>query len=191
MGNSLDTSRFVTSFERCERLCRMAREVIDKARQTRSEAVEMRLQAAQIRAERQQWLSVRRRPDGGGEPAPPSALLSASAAPADQLTTLVAFVHARLDEEAACADLFHEAGCAAAGDANSRGPARCGCRAPYRVRQKITVRRTIARLCETAIREADYAAPDWPANEMNALLDLRALAAAYEQHGQWQEEWRP
>ncbi|MFC8124862.1 hypothetical protein [Streptomyces sp. NPDC057302] len=57
--------------------------------------------------------------------------------------------------------------------------------------QKIDARRNMAHVSETVIREADHAAPAWPRNELNALLDLQALAVEYELHWLWQEEWRP
>ncbi|MFE6159030.1 hypothetical protein ACFQ7F_08950 [Streptomyces sp. NPDC056486] len=220
MLNSADTLGVADSFDRCERLCRTARETIDRARRTQSEAVEIRLRSKQIRADRQRRLSLRRREDGVSELAPPgaippgatplgalppSALPLDSAAPAVQLTALAGFVHARLDEEAASADLFHEVGCAAGEAPGSLGspagcrcrtphridPSRCACRAPRLMYQEIADRRSIAHISEAAIREADHTAPAWPRNEMNALLDLQALAVAYELHRLWQEEWRP
>ncbi|WP_369218535.1 hypothetical protein [Streptomyces flavofungini] len=177
MGTSESAVAVANSFERCERLCRSAREAVERTRRMRSEAAEMRLRAQQTRAELRRRLLPERRDD-----APP--------APADvvQLTALISFVRARLDEEAAAADLFHEFGCPASGTGGTYG---CACRAPHRAHQDIATRRHIARVSEAAIREADHAAPHWPFTELNALLDLKALAFAYEVHWLWQEEWRP
>ncbi|MGW5867445.1 hypothetical protein ACWFRJ_35425 [Streptomyces sp. NPDC055239] len=195
MPNSADALGVIDSFERCERLCRTAREVIEKARRTRSEAVEIRLKSKQIRADRQRRLASRRREDGASGPALPIALPLGGPAPVPaplQLTALAAFVHARLDEEAASADLFHDVGCPAAEAPGNRGsPAGCRCRTPRRIHQKTADRRSIAHISEATVREADHAAPDWPRNEMDALLDLRTLAVEYELHWLWQEEWRP
>ncbi|MEV1025934.1 DUF6221 family protein [Streptomyces sp. NPDC050264] len=175
------------TFERCQQLHRQARETAARARRMRSEAVQIRLKAAKIRA----GLRHRRPPrqeenDASGS----GALPLDSPASAVRLTALTAFVHARLDEEATAADLLHEAGCTTAG-APDRPLGRCDCRAPHRARQDIAVRRNIARTSETTIREADHAAPAWPHNELTALVNLKALAARYEVHRMWQEEWRP
>ncbi|MGW6054268.1 hypothetical protein [Streptomyces sp. NPDC055189] len=191
MLNSADTWGVADSFEQCERLRRITRETIDRARRIRSEATEMRLQAEQTRADRQQWLSARRREDIASRPVSPLTLPHARTAPAVQLTALAAFVHARLDEEAASADLYHKAGCPAANPPGARGPAPCACGIPHRLHQKIADRRSIARFAETAIRTADHTAPNWPRNEIDALQDLQLLAMAYELHWLWQEEWRP
>ncbi|MGW6057165.1 hypothetical protein [Streptomyces sp. NPDC055189] len=233
MLNSTDAfAGFAHSFEHCQRLRRLARETIDRARKMRSEAVEMRLQAAQIRADRARWLSARlteglanrpaptgTRPSGthptathspGTYPTgtrPPATRPSGKASPAVQLAALAAFVHARLDEEAASADLFHKADCPAAEQTRTTDldrtrcpcriphrtgpPARCGCPTPRLIHQKIDDRRNIAHNSEAVIRQADHTAPNWPHNELNALQDLQTLAVSYELHWLWQEEWRP
>ncbi|MFF1693693.1 DUF6221 family protein [Streptomyces sp. NPDC058257] len=191
MPNSVDRLEIANSFERCERLCRLAQEAFGRARQMQSDAVEMRLQAAQTRADRQRRFASPLREDRAAESAPPGAPLPDSTPPAVQLTALAAFVHARLDEEAASADLFHETGCSTAAVPGGHGPPACGCRTPHRMHRKVAARRSIAHISETAVREADHATPGWPRNEMDALLDLRILAVDYELHSLWQEEWRP
>ncbi|MFJ8826599.1 DUF6221 family protein [Streptomyces sp. NPDC102467] len=182
--------RVADTFERCEQLRRKARDATAKARQVRFEAVQIRLQAAQIRADLRRRHPQRHGENGVGEPARPSASPLGSTASAMRLAALVAFVRARLDEEATAADLFHEAGCTPA-DAPDHRRCRCSCRAPHRTLQDIAVRRTVARTSETTIREADHSAAAWPHNELAALLNLKALALRYELHGLWQEEWRP
>ncbi|MEU6677204.1 DUF6221 family protein [Streptomyces sp. NPDC046925] len=191
MLNPVDTFRVADAFERCERLRNKALETIERARQMRSESVEMRLRAAQIRADRKQWLALRRSEDIASRPATPGTLPPGGTTPAVRLTTLAAFVHARLDEEEASADLFHRADCPAPRAPGDSGRPRCDCRTPRRMHQQIADRRSIAHSSEAVIREADHTAPNWPHNEISALQDLQTLALAYELHHLWQEEWRP
>ncbi|CAM5594573.1 hypothetical protein SALBM135S_03305 [Streptomyces alboniger] len=189
MRASDSTSGVADSFERCERLCRSAREAISRARQMRSDAVQIRMRAQQTRAELRRLLPERRA--DGAPDAPPGTPARDGTGSVTHLTELAAFVHARLDEEAAAADLFHEFGCPAAEAPGHGSTTGCGCRALHRARQDIEIRRRIAHASEAAIHGADHTAPNWPFTEMNALLDLKALAFAYETHRLWQEEWRP
>ncbi|MFH8489937.1 DUF6221 family protein [Streptomyces longisporoflavus] len=206
MRGTADAAGFAGLYERCDRLLRSVAETKARARRVRSEAVEARLRSERSRADRAELLSSRsrRREQNASPPARPGAPSPGPARPTEppspaqgtaaavHLTALAAFVHSRLDEEAAAADLFHEAGCRAAeAPAAAHDTARCGCRTPRRVHREIAARRGIARISEAAVREADHTAADWPRSEMDALQDLRALAVAYELHRLWQEEWRP
>ncbi|MEV8318025.1 DUF6221 family protein [Streptomyces sp. NPDC059900] len=205
MHSTADAARLAASRERCERARRTAAEAVARAIRARSEAIETRLQAAHARALRARSSSLRLEliaslstPPGAllyGPPAPPpSTRLPAppdDPAAAVHLTALAAFVHSRLDEEAASADLFHETGCRSARAPGLPGAAHCACPIANRLLRDIAIRRSIARISEATIRRADHAAPEWPRNEINALQDLQALAAAYELHGMWREEWRP
>ncbi|KWT62210.1 hypothetical protein ADL21_09235 [Streptomyces albus subsp. albus] len=188
MTGPISTVESARTFARSEELCRKAREAIARAYRIQGKAVEQRLYTVQLRASLSRRRLQLREGDGAGGPDRPCAR---PLAPTVQLTLLTAFVHARLDEEAAAADLFHEAGCPATDAAGRTGVARCDCRVPSRIRQDIAVRRSIARASETAIREADPRDPSWPQCEMSALLYLKCLALPYELHGLWQEEWRP
>ncbi|MGW6055367.1 DUF6221 family protein [Streptomyces sp. NPDC055189] len=189
MLNSPDTGGIADSFERYDRLRRRTRAALDRALQVQSASVRVRLQAVRARAARQR-LSARRNQEAC-RPAPPGTPPPDGTPRTVRLTALAAFVHARLDEETAAADLCHEPGCPADDPPGTRAPALCHCRRPRRIRQQIAERRNTARIAETTIRQADHTAPHWPRNEINALQDLQILAAPYELHGLWQEEWRP
>ncbi|MEU6995865.1 hypothetical protein ABZ953_35085 [Streptomyces sp. NPDC046465] len=198
MLTSADTWGFTNTFERCELLRRAAADAVAKARRMQSESAQIRLRAAQTRAD------LRR---GSAAPPPPVAVPEAAArptaprpaaprpdtsSPTVDLAALAAFLHARLDEEAASAHLFHEADCSAVRRAPvGPGPVRCGCLAPRRLHQKISTLRDLAHANEAAVREADPDSPGWPFSELAALLDLQALALPYELHELWCEEWRP
>ncbi|WP_030374963.1 DUF6221 family protein [Streptomyces rimosus] len=193
MRNSAATWETSTTFERCEQLRRTAREAADRARQMRTEAQQMRQLNAQLRAalQRRPPLTNARTRQEANPSRPPTDSPPSHPTPAAQLTALTAFVHARLNEEATAADLFHDPGCPAADAFPKDGTTGCDCRVPPRIRQDIAVRRGIAHASETAIREADPRDPGWPQSEMSALLYLKYLALPYELHGLWQEDWRP
>ncbi|MFI2242142.1 DUF6221 family protein [Streptomyces chrestomyceticus] len=164
----------VAAFGRSEQLCRSARQATGRTRQLRAEAVRIRLEAVRLRAALRHWLL------------PPDPVAAAA-----RLTALIAFVHARLNDDAAVADLFHEVGCPAADTPGRAETLGCRCRVPHRIRGDAALRRNIVRMSETALCEADHDAPDWPHSEMAALLHLKALALPYELHELWQEDWRP
>ncbi|MVO89241.1 hypothetical protein GPA10_31925 [Streptomyces sp. p1417] len=186
-----DTSTALNTFERCEQLCRTAREAVGRAREIRSEAVRIRQEAAAVRAA----MRHRRRQDDRSGPARPTgAPAPVHSVAAAQLTALAAFVHARLDEEVAATGLFHEPRCPAGrapGAPDTPGTPGCRCPVPHRMHQDIAIRRSIVHTSQAAIRDADHGSPHWPHDELSALLHLKALALSYETHGLWQEEWRP
>ncbi|MEV5597151.1 DUF6221 family protein [Streptomyces sp. NPDC052496] len=192
MHRTIGSPEVTSTFERCERLCRSARQVTDRALRMQSEAAEARLRAAQMRYDLRRTLSAHRSAVAAERPFPATAgrrnILTPPSRPAartTQLTLLAAFVHARLDEEAATAELFHEAGCP--GGTGTM----CRCPVPEQVRREIAIRHATARDSEEAILEADHDARDWPHSEVIALLRLKVLALPYELHRHWREEWRP
>ncbi|OON73860.1 DUF6221 family protein [Streptomyces tsukubensis] len=198
MGTSAGPPEPAPVIERAEATRLWGREVKDRARRMRIRALELRQRSEQMRSATAGSLSRCRQVNaafrtaraaasahGGGAPG------RGCGAPAAQWAALVAFVHARLDEEATAADLHHEAPCPTLGGPGRDGVTVCGCRAPAHVRYDVSVRRGIVRDIERALRAADHSTPNWPYSELSALVRLKTSALPHELHKQWREAWRP
>ncbi|GGO59339.1 DUF6221 family protein [Streptomyces lasiicapitis] len=101
----------------------------------------------------------------------------------DTLTELASFLHKRLDEQGRDAELFHELTCN-----RQRG---CGCPCRAQLLHDLFILRDIVTHCEERIANERRNGIAWPLQSTLAFQTLKALAAPFELHPDWQDNWYP
>lgn len=105
------------------------------------------------------------------------------------LDELVDFLHARLDEDAHDAHLFHELACP-----RSVAPVRsagCACPCPVSLLAAVGVNAGTLRRYEQRLARERQCGPVWPLESSLVFTGLKAMALPYELHPAWRDGWYP
>ncbi|MFC4608750.1 DUF6221 family protein [Streptomyces maoxianensis] len=105
------------------------------------------------------------------------------------LDELVDFLHARLDEDAHDAHLFHELACprSVAPDPS----ATCACPCPASLLAAVCVNAGILRRYEQRLERERQCGLVWQLELILVFAGLKAMALPYELHPAWRDGWYP
>ncbi|GAA3784733.1 hypothetical protein GCM10022403_019290 [Streptomyces coacervatus] len=105
------------------------------------------------------------------------------------LDELVGFLHARLDEDAHDAHLFHELACPCS--VTPMRSAGCACPCPASLLAAVRVSEGILRRYEQQLERERQCGLVWPLESSLVFAVLKAMALPYELHPAWRDSWYP